>query len=256
MNALPPFYAQIAAALKASPNGVVPDHGFTTWLGSPNQGARVVLSVLWHGPDSPEVKESVIYPDGSIETVRVTMMAPQQLLQLFYSYHETAEDFFFTGPVTYPEVTDHVAWLASKGINFPENHQHWHNKCLKTVREVLSQLGSTRQARRPLSNGGGSDPWSAIRSVTKGRYPVEVKPKTLQTRMQMLPGDKEFIDLVQDSPIMNTLLYFLSKKAPSGQITGMLVGQYIENGEESLISQVTGNDGDIRRIAGKGLTLA
>lgn len=220
-------------------NGQVPDHAFTTWLGAPIQDQRMILSVLWHSVDALEVRESIVRPSG-VELLTVKPMDPQSFVQRFFLHHTIAPTFSFSQPFTSADPSEHVKWLAERGVQAALDPLHWFNPCL---------------ASAAPGDAGPADPWAKVKEVVaKSAQPAA----TTSSFVEICKGEQPYLHLVQDRPDRGRVLHFDSKRKVDGSIFGVFVGVNTVTGEATELTQVCLStveiDQMLKNMAGEAFT--
>lgn len=250
------FYSPLAKFLKITPDGQVPDHGWTTFLGSSVKGVRMVVSLLWHGPDEIDVNESLIRPTGEVQFLRTSTLPPEEILMLLYAHHLITNDFRMTGPFTHISPQAHSAWLAENGITFPYDHVHFKNPCLASADELMDGLLGLLNPTAPEKFGAPAvpsakmsmsapDAWKTIQQMAHGATTTPKKPNKVVLSIDEAAGERTYLDLTQDKPHDGRTLRFFSKRLPNGNIEGLFVGVDLRTGVESEVTRVVATPGDL-----------
>jgi hypothetical protein len=226
------FHSPLSSMFDWSEDGIVPDHGFTTLIGPLFQGSRVVLSLLWHGPVNVEMRESVITPDGQCRMVRSQSPDALEFVNMMLAYHLSMPDFQFDVPFTSPDVGDHVDFLAELGINIPQNHEHWHNRCMPAAQSHGLHIHS------PNPSSDWSDVHQAFGGSTAKPTGAGLKGSYLLINPSL--GESEYINLKQSVPSGHgRQIYFFSKRVSGDNIEFVVVGHDTQSGSEVEIYRRT-----------------
>lgn len=246
------MYVPLAEFLHFTKDGEVPDHGWTTLLAGSPRGP-VVTSLLWHSPEEIEVRQ-VLVDNLTIISTADELMSPEEVLVYLYGLGLMINGVNVPGEVfTSADAFEQSAWLQSKGITIPPDHEHWECACLKQdeAKELLNFLLSTARAGQRnsgtpvqmgvLSTGPQQSDWAEVQQVVQSAIQPKVNPrlKTEYLKIDQAAGERSYLNLYQDKPYEERFLKFLSKILPSGQVEGLLIGVDLNSGTESVVASVS-----------------